>query len=59
MDAYDGATTEQQVELLKKNLKFAIEYFYFSTPLNQTKRHRKMEVAIPLEILENHQSYEI
>ena len=36
MDAYDGAATEQQVELLKKDLSFAIEYSNFSTPLNQT-----------------------
>ena len=59
MDAYDGAATEQQVELLKKDLDFAIEYSYFSTPLNQTNRHQKTKVGNPLEILENHQSYEI
>ena len=36
MDAYDGAATEQQVELLKKDFKFAIEC---STPWNQINQH--------------------
>ena len=49
MDACDGETVEQQVELLKKDLKFAIEYCYFSTPLNQTNQHRKVEVETLLK----------
>ena len=44
---------------IKKDLEFVIEYSYFSTPLNQTNRYRKTEVANALEILENHQSYEM
>ena len=59
IDLYDGATTKEQVELLKKDLKFVIEYSYFSTPLSQTNRHQKAEVGNPVEILENHQSIEI
>ena len=55
MDAYDGAATEQQVELLKKYLEFAIEHSYFSMPMNQSNRHRTTEVEKPLEILENYQ----
>ena len=43
----------------QKDLKFAIECSYVSTPLNQTNRHRKMEFGNSLEILENNQSYEI
>ena len=58
MDLYDGATTKEQVELLKKDLKLAIEYCYFSTQLNQTNRHQKAEAGKPFEILENHQSIE-
>ena len=54
MDTHDSAATEQQLDL-----EFAIEYPYFSMPLNQTNRHQKMEVGNPLEILENNQSYEI
>ena len=59
MDAHDVAATEQKVELLKEDLKFAIEYSYFSMPLDQTNRYRKTEVGNPLEILKNHQSHEI
>ena len=50
MDACDGETVEQQVELLKKDLKFAIEYCYFSTPLNQTNQHRNAEVETLLNM---------
>ena len=50
MDASDGETVEQQVELLKKDLKFAIEYCYFSTPLNQTNQHRNAEVETLLNM---------
>ena len=44
---------------IKKDLEFAIEYSYFSTPLNQTNPNRKTEAGNPLEILENNQWYEI
>ena len=39
--SYDGVTTEQQIELLKIDLKFFIKYSYLSTLLNQTNRHRR------------------
>ena len=39
--SYDGATIEQQIELLKIDLKFFIKYSYLSTLLNQTNRHRR------------------
>ena len=41
IDAYDGATIEQQIELLKIDLRFFIKYFYLSTLLNETNRHRR------------------
>ena len=41
IDSYDGATIEQQIELLKIDLKFFIKYSYLSTLLNQTNRHRR------------------
>ena len=39
--SYDGVTIEQQIELLKIDLKFFIKYSYLSTLLNQTNRHRR------------------
>ena len=41
IDSYDGVTIEQQIELLKIDLKFFIKYSYLSTLLNQTNRHRR------------------
>ena len=39
--SYDGVTIEQQIELLKIDLKFFIKYSYLSMLLNQTNRHRR------------------
>ena len=59
MDAYDSATNEQKIELLK-NLKFVWEYSFFSTALNQTNRHRKwkLETLLKYQNIINRMKYD-